>query len=247
MEINDARSKLCPPSCRTRPVEEKVLSPGSPPITPEDLVKLGVELPLISSAVSTISQAEGSLDSLLSLSPAQVENLVDILDKVNLPLWMFPLCIKSQAREQVVSSPTVNQNSKKRCFRILRDVSRRNCILPKSYYPPQVVRSGTIPHTIGEYADIWEGHKDGKQVCVKAFRTATNFRAVKLVCELSSSQRGLSSLFQSEVIPRERGAEVRHTSECPTFPRGFRGVVPVLYHQPLAPKWEHQPVYREKP
>jgi hypothetical protein len=56
-----------------------------PPIAPEDLEKFGVESRLIPSFVSIFSQVEQSSDALPSLSQAEKENLVEILDQVKLP------------------------------------------------------------------------------------------------------------------------------------------------------------------
>ena len=73
---------------------------------------------------------------------------------------------------------------KNRCFRVLRKVSHSHAILPKSYYPEAVTLSDTIPYASGGFADIWKGQRDGKQVCVKAFRTQTtgNLDKIKRVC-----------------------------------------------------------------
>ena len=57
--------------------------PGFPPITPEDLAKLGVESQLISFIISTASEVEQSLDGPFPLSPVEAQKFVEILDKVH--------------------------------------------------------------------------------------------------------------------------------------------------------------------
>ena len=59
----------------------RVLS-AFPPISPEDLVKLGVEAQLIPFIVSATLRAEQSPNGSPPLTPAEAENLVEILDKV---------------------------------------------------------------------------------------------------------------------------------------------------------------------
>ena len=72
------------PNCRWHPTHKKPHSPDYPPITAEDLVKLGVESRLIPFIVSTTLWAEQSQSPNGSppLSPAETENLVETLDKV---------------------------------------------------------------------------------------------------------------------------------------------------------------------
>ena len=65
-------------------IEEEIYSLDHPPIATEDLVKLGVESRLIPFIVSTTLQVEQSLNGGPSLSPAEAENLVEILDKVRI-------------------------------------------------------------------------------------------------------------------------------------------------------------------
>ena len=158
-------------------------TPDNPPIAAEDLVKLGVESQLIPFIVSTTLRAEQSPSGSPPLSPAEAENLVEILDKVRL----HPQILTKHAKktgDQVVSSATVNPSLKNRCFRVLRKVSPSHGILPKSYYPEGVTLSDTIPYASGGFADIWKGRRDGDQVCVKAFRTQTaaNLDKIKRVC-----------------------------------------------------------------
>ena len=88
----------------------------------------------------------------------------------------------------------VNSNLKNRCFRVLRKVSPSHGILPKSYYPEGVALSDTIPYASGGFADVWKGQRDGKQVCVKAFRTQTaaNLDKIKRVCGGISTRVGSS-------------------------------------------------------
>jgi serine/threonine protein kinase len=77
----------------------------------------------------------------------------------------------------------VNAGMKNRCFKILRKVSPAHGILPKSYHLSQVTLSDTIPYASGGFADIWKGQLDGRQVCIKAFRTqaAANLDKIKRV------------------------------------------------------------------
>ena len=95
---------------------------------------------------------------------------------------------------------------KNRCFRVLRRVSPAHGVLPKSYFLPGVTLIDNIPYAAGGFADIWKGQQDGKQVCVKAFRTQTptNLDKIRRVC--------CSSLFQRvgmlNLIPT-RGSTVR--------------------------------------
>ena len=72
------------PNCRRHPAYTETHSPDYPPITAEDLVKLGVESRLIPFIVSTTLWAEQSQSPNGSppLSPAEAENIVETLDKV---------------------------------------------------------------------------------------------------------------------------------------------------------------------
>jgi len=84
---------------------------------------------------------------------------------------------------QVVSSATVNTDLRNRCFRVLRRALPVYGILPRSYYPPGVTLSDTIPYSSGGFADIWKGQRDGNPLCIKAFRTQTaaNLNRIKRV------------------------------------------------------------------
>ena len=44
--------------------------------------------------------------------------------------------------------------------------------------------SETIPYALGGFADIWKGQRDGREMCIKAFRTQTtaNLDKIKRVC-----------------------------------------------------------------
>lgn len=92
---------------------------------------------------------------------------------------------RSIARDQVVSSNTVNPASKNRCFKLLRSISAARGILPKSYYTTKVTLSDTLPYASGGFALTWKGLLDGRQVCVKAFPTQTtaSLQKIKLVCD----------------------------------------------------------------
>ena len=63
-------------------------SPDLPPIASEDLAKLGVESQLIPLIISAASRAERSSHGTPSppLGPGEVENLIEILNKVYLTL-----------------------------------------------------------------------------------------------------------------------------------------------------------------
>ncbi|KAF9789367.1 hypothetical protein BJ322DRAFT_531913 [Thelephora terrestris] len=136
-----------------------------PPITDEDLARLGVDPQLIPFAVSTAQRAEQSSNGGPQLTPTEAENFVEILDRV-------------------VSSYTVNPGLKNRCFKVLRKVSPAHGILPKSYYLAAVILLDSIPYASGGFADVWKGQLDGCQVCVKAFRTQRigNLGEIKRVC-----------------------------------------------------------------
>jgi len=57
-------------------------------------------------------------------------------------------------------------------------------VLPKSYFPPNVVLSDAMPHSVeGGSADVWKGKQGGTHMCIKAFRTQItgNFETLKLV------------------------------------------------------------------
>ena len=165
--------------------------PDFPPIAAEDLVRLGVESQLIPFIVSTTLRAEQSPNGSPPLSPKEAENLVEILDKVRLHL-QNPAPRANLPGDQVLSSTTVNPSLKNRCFRVLRKISPTHAILPRSYFPSGVTLSDTIPYASGGFAEIWNGHLEGNQVCVKAFRTqtVTNLEKIKRVCGSSLSRQG---------------------------------------------------------
>ena len=73
-----------------RPTDEEVPSPDILPIDPEDLTKLGIEPQLIPSTISTILSAEQPPNGSPLLGPAEVENVVEILDKVFPPPCISP-------------------------------------------------------------------------------------------------------------------------------------------------------------
>jgi len=70
----------------TRSLMSPTILPDFPPITPEDLTKLGVALQLIPFIVSTTLRAEESPNGSPALSPGDAGTLVEILDKVCLPM-----------------------------------------------------------------------------------------------------------------------------------------------------------------
>ena len=94
--------------------------------------------------------------------------------------------------DQVVSSPTVNLSLKNRCFRVLREVSHSQAILPKSYYLEGVTVRDT--YVSGRFADIWRGQLDGNRVCVKTFRDQTtgDLDEIKRVCGGTSTEMSSS-------------------------------------------------------
>jgi hypothetical protein len=110
-------------------------SQNYPPIASEDLRKLGVESRFIPFFVSATQWAEQSPNGSPPLGTTEAESIVEILDKL-------------------VSSSTVNPSLKNRCFRVLRELSSSQGILPKSYYPDGVTLSDTIPYASGGFADI---------------------------------------------------------------------------------------------
>ena len=154
-----------------------------------DLVKLGVKSRFIP-FIFTTAWNEQLPEEWPPFSPTEVENLVETLDKVHGLLSSVLVVSAKTPHDQVVSSPTVNPSLKNRCFRVLRKVSHSHAILPKSYYPEGVTLSDTIPYASGGFADIWKCQRDGKQVCVKAFRTQTteNLDKIKRVCGAISTR-----------------------------------------------------------
>ena len=73
------------PLSRVRSTDENGPSLDSPSIVPEDLTRLGVESQLIPFIISTTLRVEQSPNGSPPLSPVEVENLVETLDKVRLP------------------------------------------------------------------------------------------------------------------------------------------------------------------
>ena len=55
---------------------------------------------------------------------------------------------------------------------------------PKSYFLPGVTLSENLSFPAGGFVNVWRGHQDGNQVCVKAFRahSVTNLDEVRQVC-----------------------------------------------------------------
>ena len=66
------------------PADQEVFPPDFPPITNEDLLKLGVEPQLIPFVVSTAQRAEQSSSGEPQLTSTEAENLVEILYRVRL-------------------------------------------------------------------------------------------------------------------------------------------------------------------
>ena len=134
-----------------------------------------------------------------------------------------------------MSSATVNTNSRNRCFRILRKVSSVHGVLPKSYFPTGVTLSDTIPLVSGGFADIWMGQQDGKQVCIKAFRTqtATDPEKIKRVSDGSLLRLEVHSTGIRGSTVRSWGGSIfpirtsNHSLECPShcshFPSSVLG------------------------
>jgi len=74
------------PNSRQHHAYMETNSPDYPPITAEDLAKLGIESRLIPFIVSTTLQAGQSPNDLPPPSPTEADNLVEVLDKVCLHL-----------------------------------------------------------------------------------------------------------------------------------------------------------------
>jgi hypothetical protein len=150
-------------------------------IASEDLKKLGVDPQLIPFIVSTMLRAEQSPNGPPLLSPAEVESLVEALDKVHLPN-SYPRT-KSHD-DQVISSAAVNLSSKNRCITFLREVSSAYGVPLKPYPLSGVALSDTTPYACGGFTGVWKGQQDGNQVCVKAIlpRKAANVDKIKRVC-----------------------------------------------------------------
>jgi len=89
---------------------------------------------------------------------------------------------------QVISSPTpVDPRLRIRCFRVLRKVSPKYGVLPKSYFLPEVTLSDTAAYASGGLADHWMGKWGGDRVSIKAFRInlAVDPDRIKRVCGAS--------------------------------------------------------------
>jgi hypothetical protein len=91
-----------------------------------------------------------------------------------------------------VSSAAANLGLRKKCLRVLREVSSAHGFLPKSYSLSGVTLSDTAPYACGGFAGTWKGQQDENQVCVKAFlpREAAGMDKIKRVCDNSKLQRG---------------------------------------------------------
>lgn len=64
----------------------------------------------------------------------------------------------------------MNPILKNRCFKVLRNVSHTQEVLPKSCYLTDTTLSGPIPYASDEFADIWRAQLDERQVSIKAFQ-----------------------------------------------------------------------------
>ena len=73
------------PEFRVGSTDEETSLPGFHPIAPEDTAELGVESRLIPFVISTALRAGQSPNGSPPLSPAEAENVVEILDKVRPP------------------------------------------------------------------------------------------------------------------------------------------------------------------
>ena len=78
---------------------------------------------------------------------------------------------------------------KKSYLSLLREVSSKYGILPTC--KDNVTKDGKIAYASGGFADIWRGHLDGKQVCIKAFRTQKpeDLEKMKQVCASVPTKR----------------------------------------------------------
>ena len=173
-------------------------------ITPEDRAKLGVEPQLIPSIVFTTLRAE----QLPNGSPAHFGGSGEPRrnPRQGTSRCVNPSSITKSFNNQVVSSATANPDAKRRRFRVLRGVAPAYSVLPKSYSPPGVTLSGTIPHTSGGFADVWKGRLDGNQVCIKTFRTpaTADLDKIRWACANPLLRRG----GEPNLIPI-RGSTVR--------------------------------------
>jgi len=112
----------------------------------------------------------------------------------------------------------VNPGLRNRCFRVLRRALPTYGILPRSYYPPGVTLSDTIPYTSGGFADIWKAQRDGNQVCVKAFRTQTaaNLNRIKRVrCTVPMRARAQPNFNQGLYCEIAEWKHVSHPNVIP--------------------------------
>ena len=115
---------------------------------------------------------------------------------------------------------------KDRRLTILRKVSLTHGILPKSYHLPL---SDTIPCSSGGFADVWRGQLDGRQMCVKAFRThgMSNLDKIKRVCVMFRPEGGRNLIMISGSIMRSSGGStlcIRTYYPSTEFRRCFRSV-----------------------
>ena len=79
-------------------------------------------------------------------------------------------------------------NTKLRCFRTLRKVSSEYGVLPKSYYLDKAILKYTYS---GRLTDVERVQFDGRQVCIKAFRTQAgpNLEKIRRVCNIVPKKR----------------------------------------------------------
>ena len=110
---------------------------------------------------------------LSSLKGDELTRLVNFLDEV----CTLPLASRSVTKQilQALSVIPTTDDVSLQCLHKLQAICGHNMTLPSSYtISGEIARVGDRPVALGGFADVWEGTRNGKKVCVKWLRVSLN-------------------------------------------------------------------------
>jgi hypothetical protein len=132
-------------------------------------------------ALAEMLASQEGTNTAMSLQGDDALTLVDVLDQVSRPRIVgIPHLIPAQALE----SPNVELDLRRKSVHILRRVCSSEKILPRScILSDNIVKEGSTALAFRWPADVWNGHHNGKLLCIKAFHacTAENLPKIKQV------------------------------------------------------------------
>ena len=124
------------------------------------------------SLIMTIFSDSDQVEIIRNLSGDDAQIFVDTVDEVSSctfspPKSWHPLKLPRPVGQ---ASDRLTPETRKECSRTIHSICGRQALLPRSLEIPPCYDSTEDPLCHGEFADVWKGHHQGREVAAKVFR-----------------------------------------------------------------------------